>query len=160
MAKDAEGDIDVAQFRSNHLPDGLIEAIDIHDSVTSLYRDHLPVGWRIDEPELTDAAWRRANNAARFGKPRLRFSLAFWMEPGNDGWVASRWPVPVRSPLAEFGKLSLRSDPDAPWDEDRRRWNEKIGGEHPDWRHEDVSNFRRHAKDAARRLLYVGIESP
>ncbi|HVM35596.1 MAG TPA: hypothetical protein VM784_09645 [Actinomycetota bacterium] len=255
MAKAAEGDNGVRQFRSKHLPGGLIAANDIHDFVTALYRDHLPTAWRVGEPELSDAAWWKAHNEVRFGRPRLRYSLAYWMEPRIDGWIAGRWPVPVRSPLAELGELSehladkyrwnqyeaaawaltglsphvtpitgsstvgtnytrdigsydvtsrvtitldptvspeqlaawwrevrhrmlpgryrpqqvkalrlarfaARSDPDATWEEDRRRWNAEVGGEHPDWRYKDVANFRRHAKDAVRRLLYVGIESP
>jgi hypothetical protein len=46
------------------------------------------------------------------------------------------------------------------WDDERRRWNAEVAEHHPEWSYEDVANFRRHAKEAVERLLYLGLQLP
>ena len=85
--------------------------------------------------------------------------LAAWWRDVRHRMLPRRYR-PQQIKALRLARFAARSSPDTTWDQDRRRWNAGISETHPHWRYDDVANFRRHLKEAVRRLLYVGIQSP
>lgn len=59
--------------------------------------------------------------------------------------------------LARFGAGQPES---TTWDHDRMAWNRRVSSDHPDWRYDDRWNYRRDARAAVQRVMFVGIDPP